>query len=164
MAGIINQGGKGRIKMLRTGIKALSLKYSSFNFLLIAALFIFLGCDVSDTNKQNSVTSGTTTGSGSSGGPPANVTVVAGNNTLAAGATTTITVIVTDSSGKRTDASIILTSSQKGTFNGTNTTLNGNTVGGIFIVNYTAPTASDDIITATVTGTIVKGTTIISIS
>lgn len=135
-------------------------------FLLSAALFLFLGCDVSDINKQNSVSSGTTTGSGSSGGPAANVTIYAGNNAIATNATTTITVIITDASGRRTDASIILTSSRKGTFNGTtNSTLNGNTIGGILIVNYTAPLAStDDEITATVAGTILKGTTIITVS
>jgi len=135
-------------------------------FLLGAALVISLGCEVSDVNKQNSVSSGTTSGSGSSGGAAANVTVTAANNTIVSGGTTTITVIVTDTSGRRTDASIILTSSAKGTFNGTtNTTLNGNTLGGILIVNYTgSSTFIDDEITATVAGTNIKGSTIISIN
>jgi hypothetical protein len=134
-------------------------------FLLGAALFIFPGCDASEVNKQNSVTSGTTSGSGSSGGAPANVTIFPGSNSLAAGATTTITVIITDASGKRTDASVLLTSSGGGTFNGTsNSTLNGNTLGGILIVNYTAPsTSTNDEVAATVAGTALKGTTMISV-
>jgi hypothetical protein len=143
-------------------------------FLLGAVLFFFMGCDVSDVNNQSSVTSGTTTGSGSSGGTPANVTVTAGSNTLATNATTTITVIVTDAAGRRTDASIILTSSMGGTFNETSTsnggtslkstTLNGNTSGGILIAEYKAPgIATEDEITATVTGTAVRGTTIITV-
>ncbi len=133
--------------------------------LLSAALFIFLGCDNSDINKQNSVTSGTTSGSGSSGGAAANVTISAGSNSIAVGATTTITVIVTDASGKRTDASIILTSSRAGTFNGSNVTLIGNTTGGVFIADYKAPsTATDDTITATVAGTILQGTVVITAS
>jgi hypothetical protein len=140
--------------------------YSIFLFLLLgAALIISLGCDVSDVNKQNSVTSGTTSGSGSSGGAPANVFVTAANNTISSGATTTITVILTDASGRRTDASVTLTSSSGGTFNGTNATLNGNTVGGLFTADYKAPSLSiDDVITATVSGTLLKGTTIITVT
>jgi hypothetical protein len=130
-----------------------------------AVIFLFLGCDVSDMNKQNSISSGTTTGYGSSGGAAAQVTISAGNNSLASGATTTITVIVTDGSGRRTDASIILTSSGGGTFNGSYTTLNGNTMGGSFIANYKAPSISiDDEVTATVAGTMLKGATIITVS
>jgi hypothetical protein len=141
-------------------------RYSFFLlFLLGVALVISLGCDVSDDNKKNSITSGTTTGSGSSGGAASNVTIFAASNSLAAGATTTITVIITDASGKRTDASIILTSSRGGTFNGSNATLVGNTVGGIFTADYKAPGAStEDEISAMVAGTVLKGTTIISIS
>ena len=137
-----------------------------FLFLLVsAALFIFLGCNNSDINKQNSVTSGTTSGSGSSGGAATNVTVNAASNSIAVGATTIITVIVTDASGKRTDASIILTSSRGGTFNGSNVNLIGNTTGGIFIADYKAPsTATDDTISATVAGTILQGITIITAS
>ncbi len=134
-------------------------------FLLSAVLFIFLGCDSSDVNKQSSVTSGTTTGYGSSGGAAANITVSAGNTNIATGVTTTITVIITDSSGKRTDASIILTSSQGGTFNGSNVTLVGNTLGGIFIADYKAPsTSTEDEVTAAVAGTTLKGSTMITIT
>lgn len=134
-------------------------------FVLGAAFFIFLGCEVSDINKQESVSSGTSTGSGGSGGAPANITVLAGNNALGPGATTSITVIITDASGKRTDAAVILTSSRGGTFNGTNVILNGSTSGGVFIADYKAPaTSTEDEITATVAGTTLRGTTIISIS
>ncbi len=133
--------------------------------LLMCRPFYFPGCNSSDINNQNSVTSGTTSGSGSSGGAAANVTIFAGDNVIAVGATTTITVIMTDASGKRTDASIILTSSRGGTFNGSNVTLIGNTKGGIFIADYKAPsTPTDDTITATVSGTILKGITIITAS
>jgi hypothetical protein len=65
-------------------------------------------------------------------------------------------VILTDASGRRTDASIILTSSGGGTFNGTNTTLSGNTLGGFFSATYTAPTVTlqtDTEIAATVSWT-----------
>ncbi len=134
--------------------------------LLTAALFIFSGCEGKDINKQDSVSSGTSTGSGSSGsgGAPANVTIFPGNNAVAVGATTTITVIITDASGRRTDASVILTSARGGTFNGTNVILTGNTSGGIFIAEYKAVNAGDDTVTATVTGTTLTGTTIISAS
>jgi hypothetical protein len=137
-------------------------------FLTGAVLFIFPGCDATDINKQNSVTSGTTTGTGSSGGAPANVSVTTGNNPIASGATTTVTVILTDSSGRRTDASIILTSSRGGTFNGTNTTLSGNTLGGFFSATYTySGTITEQVeteITATVSWTTVRGSTTITIS
>lgn len=146
--------------------------YSIFLFFLVmTALILFLGCNVSDVNQQTSLSSGTTTGSGSSGGAPAFVTVYAASNSLAGGATTTITVIVTDASGKRTDASITLTSSIGGTFNASgdvsSPVLNGNTVGGVFIADYKAPSISgNDEVTATVltgAGTFLRGTTIISV-
>jgi len=144
-------------------------------FLLGAALVISLGCDVLDINKQNSVGSGTTTGFGSSGGPVAKVSVTTANNTIVAYGTTTITVILTDASGRRTDASIILTASGGGTFNGTTGTITGNgtgtltgsTLGGILIVTYTAGyinTQTDIEIDATVSGTTLRGSTIITIT
>jgi hypothetical protein len=137
-------------------------------FLLCSALVSLLGCDASDVNQQNSVASGTTTGYGSSGGVPANVSVTAGNNPIASGSTTTITVILTDSSGRRTDASIILTSARGGTFNGTNTTLSGNTLGGFFSATYTyLGTITEQMeteITATVSWTTLRGSTLITIT
>lgn len=135
-------------------------------FLLGTVFFVFLGCEVSDINKKDSVTSGTSTGSGSSGsgGAPASVTVNAGSNSLGTGATTTITVIVTDASGRRTDASLILTSSLGGTFNGSNAILNGNTSGGVFVADYKAVNSGEDEVSATVSGAGPKGSTIIIIT
>ena len=137
-------------------------------FFLVATLILFLGCNVSDVNQQTSISSGTTTGSGSSGGAPANITVYAASNSLIGEATTTITVIVTDASGKRTDTSLTLTSSIGGTFNTTGDTsypvLNGTTIGGVFIADYKAPAISGtDEVTATVSGTNVRGSTIITV-
>ncbi|MCG6538427.1 MAG: hypothetical protein L7F78_27855 [Syntrophales bacterium LBB04] len=135
--------------------------------LIIFTLLFLMGCNSSDVNKQSSITSGTTTGSGSSGGAAAKVTVTSGNNQLVSGGTTTITVIITDSQGKRTDATITLTSSRGGSFNNstTYTTWSGNTIGGSLIITYTAPSDTIDTeITAAVTGTSIKGSTIISIT
>jgi hypothetical protein len=142
---------------------------SIFWFVFLGAtLFLFLGCETSDINNQESVTSGTSTGSGSSGGAAANVSVTPGNNPIASGATTTITVIITDAAGRRTDASFILTSSHGGTFNGTNTTLSGGTLGGFFSTTYTYSGAiTEEVnteITATVSGTTLKGSTFITIT
>jgi hypothetical protein len=133
--------------------------------LIIFALLFLMGCSPSDVNKQSSITSGTTTGSGTSGGAAAQVAVTAGNNQLVSSGITSLTVIITDSQGRRTDATITLTSSRGGTFNGTNTTLSANTFGGALITTYTAPAGTiDDVITATVIGTNIKGSTIINVS
>jgi hypothetical protein len=134
--------------------------------LIIFVLFFLMGCSPSDVNKQSSLTSGTITGSGTSGGAAANVAVTAGNRQLVSSGTTSITVIITDSQGRRTDATITLTSSRGGTFNGsTNATWSGNTLGGALIASYTAPGDTVDTeITATVIGTNIKGSTSISIS
>jgi hypothetical protein len=137
-----------------------------FFFFLGAAFFVFPGCEVSDINKQESVTSGTSTGSGGSGsgGSPASVTVIAGSSVIDVSATTTITVFITDASGKRTDATITLTSSTGGTFNGTDSVLTGNTLGGVLITQFKASAVGENEVTATVTGTGLKGSTIISIT
>ncbi|MBI5604480.1 MAG: hypothetical protein HY879_14125 [Deltaproteobacteria bacterium] len=137
-----------------------------FFFLSLLALLALWGCNVSDVNKKDSVSSGTTTGSGSSSGTAAMVTVTVGNNPIASGATTSLTVIVTDSQGRRTEATIILTSSRGGTFNGTDTTLSGSTFGGALIATYTAPSVStqtDIELAAVVPGTTVRGTTILTV-
>ncbi|MEW6188426.1 MAG: hypothetical protein AB1585_22135 [Thermodesulfobacteriota bacterium] len=131
---------------------------------LTFSFFLLSGCEVSEVNKQDSLSSGTTSGYGSSGGPAANITLYAANNNLVSGATTTLTVVVTDGSGRRTDASIILTSTRGGTFNGTDTTLIGTTSGGAFIADYKANYAGDDEVTATVAGTALKATIVISVS
>jgi hypothetical protein len=141
--------------------------------LFTCSFFLFSGCEVSDVNKQDSLSSGTTSGYGSSGGPAANIILYAASNNLAVGATTTLTVVVTDGSGRRTEASIILTSSRGGTFNEGQTgekpnpggpSYNGNTTGGILIADYTAKTSGDDEVTASVAGTALKATIIISVS
>jgi hypothetical protein len=144
-------------------------KSLSLIFLILSMLIALSGCDNSDVNNKNSITSGTTTGFGSSGGSVTNVTVTAGNSTIASEATTIITVIITDRNNKRTDDSIILTSSRAGYFNGdsTNTTLNEYTLGGVLVATYTAPSVTsqtDTEITAMVKGTTIKGTTIITIT
>ena len=96
-----------------------SFSFISLFLLMVVALFGLMGCNSSGANSKDSITSGTTTGFGGSGGTAAQVTVLAGNSEIAFGVgTTPITVIVTDSQGRRTDASIILTSSQRGIFRG----------------------------------------------
>ncbi len=99
-----------------------SFSFISLFLLMVVALFGLMGCNSSDVNNKDSITSGTTTGFGGSGGTAAQVTVLAGNSQIAFGVgTTPITVIVTDSQGRRTDASIILTSSRGGSFGVTST-------------------------------------------
>lgn len=137
--------------------------------LSLLALFSLIGCTISDNNKQDSLTSGTISGFGSSGGPAARVSLIVGNNPVGSGATTTITIIITDSRNRRTDASIILTSSGGGFFNGStsNTSLNGNTLGGSFIATYTAPTITgqaDIVITATVSGRAISGSVSLTVT
>jgi hypothetical protein len=139
----------------------------SFCGLIAIALLFLTGCSSSDNSDKTSISSGTITGSGSSGGAAAKVVVTAGNSQIVSGGTTTITVIITDAQGRRTDATVTLTSSGMGTFNGaSDVTFSGNTIGGSLIVNYTAsvPTATSNTeITATVNGTNIKGSTIIGI-
>lgn len=131
----------------------------------LISFFSLVGCNISDNNKKDSLTSGTIAGSGSSGGPPANVTVTAINSQLVAGGTTIITIIITDSQGRRTEATITLTSSNGGTFNGTNPTWSGNTLGGALLMPYTATAVVNSTeITATVNGTNIKGSTVITIN
>ena len=94
-----------------------SFSFISLFLLMVVALLGLMGCNSSGVNSKDSVTSGTTTGFGGSGGTAAQVTVLAGNSQIAwVVGTTPITVIVTDSQGRRTDASIILTSSLGGSF------------------------------------------------
>jgi hypothetical protein len=137
---------------------------------LLAFLFnlIGLGCG-SESNNKDSLTSGTHTGSGGSGLPPAAITVVAGNNELAAsGGTTTITVMVTDSRGARTEATFYLTSSLGGSFivdsEKKSGTIVGTTTGGIFITSFEAGAVlGDTVIAATIPGTPLRGSFIITI-
>jgi len=148
------------------GIKALDGK----SYLLIVTIICFFipllleGCSPSDTNNKTSISSGTTTGSGSTGGAAASVVVTAANRQVVTGGTTPITVTVTDSSGKRTDATITLTSTRGGFFfDSTSTTWTGQTVGGVLIVNFTAPTDPIETeITALVMGTNLRGSTTIT--
>jgi hypothetical protein len=149
------------------GIKAYGSKSPLYILTITLALFIPLvlsGCSPSDTQNKTSIASSTTTGSGTSGGSAASVVVTSVNRQVVTGGTTPITVAVTDSSGKRTDATITLTSSRGGTFfDGTSTTWIGQTIGGSLIVNFTAPT--DPVtteITATVMGTNIKGSVTIT--
>jgi len=131
--------------------------------LIIIALFFLWGCSSSDVNSQRSISSGTTTGFGSSGGAAVQITVTPASNPIGSGATTTLTVTVTDAQGRRTDATITLTSSGGGTFNGTPTTFSANTLGGSLIVTYT-PSATGSIeIVATVNGTAIRASVTLSV-
>ena len=131
--------------------------------LIVLALLFLTGCSSSDNSNKTSISSGTITGSGSSGGAAAQVSVTAASNPIGSTATTTITVIVTDAQGRRTDASIIVTSNGGGTFNGSATTVNANTLGGVLIVTYKPDTTGDIEIAVTVTGTSVRGSTILTV-
>jgi hypothetical protein len=149
------------------GTKAYGSKSYLYIITITFVLFIHLllsGCSPSDTQNKTSIASGTTTGSGTSGGPAASVVVTAGSRQLVTGGTTPLTVTVTDSSGRRTDATITLTSTRGGTFSDSTTpTWTGQTIAGVLIVNFTAP--SDPIeteIVAMVVGTTVRGSTTIT--
>ena len=125
-----------------------SFSFISLFLLMVIALFGLMGCN-SDANNKNSITSGTTTGFGGSGGTAAQVTVLAGNTQIANGGTTPILIIVTDAQGRRTDASIILTSSRGGSFTVTSTNTTSTNV-----------TTTSSTITSATTNTVLQGPTV----
>ncbi len=118
-------------------------------------------------DNPDSVSSSTISGFGTGGGAPAQVIVSASNPTIASGGSTTIEVFVTDAAGRRTEASIILTSSRGGSFNGDHATITAGTVNGYYLATYTySGTVTEAIeteITATVAGTTLRGSCVISI-
>jgi hypothetical protein len=135
-----------------------SFSFISLFLLMVVALFGLMGCNSSGVNSKDSVTSGTTTGFGGSGGTAAQVTVVAGNSQIGVNGTTPITVIVTDSQGRRTDASVILTSSLGGSFNVTSTNTGSTTVSGGGSNTTVTTTTSNTILTTTTAGGVLTST------
>jgi hypothetical protein len=165
MAATTNREAKVKTQMLTTGNRSHTYRLLSvfpLIVLMVSVLFVLSGCNSSDVNKQDSVSSGTSTGFGS-GDPVSQVTVTAGSSQIFSGGSSSLTVITTDNQGRRSDAFVILSSSGGGTF----VTSTGSTAGGILTTTYTAPTITSPIdteITATVVGTNIKGSTIISIT
>ena len=144
----------------------------SSTFILLVMLgflnLVGLGCGDS-TNDQGSITSGTTSQGGGSGLSPATIAVSAGNQELAGGGSaTTLTVIITDHRGARTNGTFYLTSSLGGNFivdgEKKGGTIVGSTTNGIFITSFQSGSVLGVTeIAASIPGTAIRGTTIITI-
>lgn len=149
--------------------KTIHFEPTVFILIFLVGLQLIAGGCGDSGNDKTSISSGTTTGGGGSGSAPARISVSAGNRELAAGGfTTTLTVIVTDSRGARTDATFYLTSSLGGNFivdgEKKGGTIVGTTINGIFITTFESGVVLGDTeIAASIPGTAIRGTTIITL-